>query len=41
MSGDTAQNYGVQLDHILRQGDLTTNYKVAPGDVITVPERVL
>jgi polysaccharide export outer membrane protein len=41
VSGDTAQNYGVQLDHILKQGDLSTNYKVAPGDVITVPERVL
>jgi polysaccharide export outer membrane protein len=41
LSGDTAQNYGVQLDHILKQGDLSTNYKVAPGDVITVPERVL
>ena len=22
-------------------GDLSTNYKVAPGDVITIPERVL
>ncbi|KRD40088.1 sugar ABC transporter substrate-binding protein [Lysobacter sp. Root916] len=40
-SGDGAQAYGVQLDHILNAGDLSTNYKVAPGDVITVPERVL
>lgn len=40
-SGDTAQAYGVQLGNILNSGDLSTNYKVAPGDVITVPERVL
>lgn len=36
-----AQAFGVQLDHILKSGDLSTNYKVAPGDVITVPERIL
>lgn len=40
-SANGADNYGVQLDHILNHGDLRTNYKVAPGDVITVPERVL
>ncbi|GAB3384611.1 XrtA/PEP-CTERM system exopolysaccharide export protein [Lysobacter fragariae] len=40
-TGDSAQAYGVQLDDILNSGDLSTNYKVAPGDVITVPERVL
>jgi polysaccharide export outer membrane protein len=40
-SGDTAQAYGVQLGNILNSGDLSTNYKVAPGDVITVPERAL
>ncbi|MFC5568934.1 XrtA/PEP-CTERM system exopolysaccharide export protein [Lysobacter yangpyeongensis] len=40
-AGDSAQAYEVQLNHILEDGDLTTNYKVAPGDVITVPERVL
>lgn len=40
-SGDTAQAYGVQLGNILNSGDLGTNYTVAPGDVITVPERVL
>jgi polysaccharide export outer membrane protein len=40
-SGDSAQAYGVQLDNILNNGDLSTNYKVAPGDVITVPERML
>lgn len=40
-AGDTAQAYEVQLGNILNSGDLSTNYKVAPGDVITVPERVL
>ncbi|MFC5578043.1 XrtA/PEP-CTERM system exopolysaccharide export protein [Lysobacter niabensis] len=40
-AGDGAQAYGIQLGNILNSGDLSTNYKVAPGDVITVPERVL
>jgi polysaccharide export outer membrane protein len=31
--------YAVRLDRILNRGDLSTNYSVAPGDVITVPER--
>ncbi|HET8897415.1 MAG TPA: XrtA/PEP-CTERM system exopolysaccharide export protein [Rhodanobacteraceae bacterium] len=31
--------YGVQLDAILKRGQLGTNYPVQPGDVITVPER--
>jgi polysaccharide export outer membrane protein len=34
-------NYQVRLDRILNRGDLATNYNVAPGDVITVPERAL
>lgn len=38
-SGGTATTYEVKLDRILNRGDLTTNYPVAPGDVITVPER--
>lgn len=36
--GSTA--YPVQLDRILKKGDLKTNYPAQPGDVITVPERV-
>lgn len=32
-------SYAVRLDKIINRGDLSTNYKVAPGDVITVPER--
>jgi polysaccharide biosynthesis/export protein len=37
--GDTTQSYAVQLGNILQQGELTTNYPVQPGDVITVPQR--
>src|SRR5690606_12828022 len=33
--------YPVRLDRILGNGDLATNFAVAPGDVITVPERIL
>lgn len=39
-SDDTSTAYDVNLDRILNRGDLTTNYRVAPGDIITVPERV-
>jgi len=35
------KSYAVRLDRILNKGDLATNYKVAPGDVITIPERTL
>lgn len=38
-SGEGAKAYEIKLDRILNRGDLTTNYPVAPGDVITVPER--
>ncbi|MFT3761963.1 MAG: polysaccharide biosynthesis/export family protein [Pseudoxanthomonas sp.] len=37
----TTASYQVRLDRILNRGDLSTNFTVAPGDVITVPERVL
>lgn len=40
-SGTATRSYEVRLGQILTRGDLSTNYKVAPGDVITVPERVL
>jgi len=40
-SGEGSRSYAVRLDRILDRGDLSTNFKVAPGDVITVPERVL
>lgn len=35
------QTFPVRMDRILNRGDLSTNYPVAPGDVITLPERVL
>ena len=38
-NGQETQSYAVKLDRILDSGDLATNYPVAPGDVITVPER--
>lgn len=37
----TTSSYPVRLDRILNKGDLSTNFKVAPGDVVTVPERTL
>jgi polysaccharide export outer membrane protein len=30
----------VRLDRILKSGDMSTNYQLRPGDVITVPERI-
>lgn len=32
-------DYAVRLDKIINHGDLSTNFPVAPGDIITVPER--
>ncbi|MET0808509.1 MAG: XrtA/PEP-CTERM system exopolysaccharide export protein [Pseudoxanthomonas sp.] len=40
-NGDTTLPYPIKLDRILKRGDLSTNMNVAPGDVITIPERVL
>ncbi len=36
---DTTTTHAVKLDRILNHGDLSTNHRVAPGDIITVPER--
>jgi len=33
------QSFSIDLDRILKRGDMTTNYSLQPGDVITVPER--
>lgn len=38
---ERSESFKVRLDRILERGDLQTNFKVAPGDVITVPERLL
>lgn len=40
-NGSATVSYEVHLARILNGGDLSTNYPVAPGDVITVPERAL
>ena len=37
--GDTLQ-LRVQLNHIMKRGDLSTNYELSPGDIISVPERL-
>lgn len=37
--GETTTMHQIRLDRILNHGDLATNYPVAPGDVITIPER--
>ena len=29
----------VRLDDILNKGDVSTNYRMRPGDILTVPER--
>lgn len=31
----------VNLDAILKDGDISTNYTMHPGDILTVPERIL
>lgn len=36
-----AQTFDIKLESILKRGDLETNQDVRPGDIITVPERVL
>jgi len=40
-NGKGTASYQVNLQEILNNGDLSTNFNVAPGDVITVAERTL
>ncbi len=37
--GGKSKVFKVRLKQILKKGDLSTNYELLPGDVITVPER--
>lgn len=37
--GDNVVAIPVKLDDILLKGDITTNYTVNPGDIITIPEK--
>ena len=39
-SNGVTATYDIRLDDILKNGDMTTNVLLMPGDVITVPERV-
>ena len=36
----SGEHLTVRLDKILKKGDMTTNYPLRPGDVITVPQRL-
>lgn len=36
----SGERLNVRLDHILERGDMSTNYTLRPGDVITVPQRI-
>ncbi len=36
---DATHRYGIALESMLEDGDLSSNYPVQPGDVITVPQR--
>lgn len=37
---DQTEVYGVDLGDILNKGRLETNFRLRPGDVVTVPERI-
>lgn len=37
--GDSVVSIPVKLDDILLKGDISTNYTVNPGDIITIPEK--
>jgi len=37
-NGNT-QSFNIDLDDIFNDGDMTTNYPLKPGDIISVPER--
>lgn len=37
--GDRMVAIPVRLDDILNKGDVSTNYRMRPGDILTVPER--
>jgi len=38
--GEGTKSYDVRLGQIMKKGELATNYPVAPGDIIAVPERL-
>lgn len=38
-TGNGSESYDIRLDDIMKDGDMTTNIILMPGDIITVPER--
>lgn len=38
-TGAGAETYDIRLEDIMKEGDMTTNVILMPGDIITVPER--
>jgi polysaccharide export outer membrane protein len=34
-----SESYDIRLDDMMKDGDMTTNVILMPGDIITVPER--
>ena len=38
-SDGSVKTYDVKLEKIMKKGELTTNFPLQPGDIITVPER--
>ncbi len=40
-SGGEAQEYRVRIDRLIRDGDISANVPVLPGDVLIIPERIL
>lgn len=36
----SGERLDIDLDKMLKRGDMTTNYSLRPGDVITIPERL-
>ncbi len=39
-TADKAESIDIDLSDILNNGDMTTNFAIQPGDIISVPERV-
>ena len=39
LSGNRVVAIPVRLGDILDKGDISTNYRMRPGDILTVPER--
>lgn len=37
-TNDGVKRYSVELDHIIKQGDISTNYELRPSDILIVPE---